>query len=80
MKWCRAVIDNCSTPDVVTCDYDEGGRIRTYLWLYQCDYVVILEKVVRRGKEVALMLVTAFPLEGKSRRRAMQRKYENRLA
>jgi hypothetical protein len=62
-------------------DYAEGsGKVRTYLWLYQCDYVVILEKVVRRGKSLAFMLLTAFPLDGASRRRAMQRKYENRVS
>jgi hypothetical protein len=81
LKWCRAVIDNCSAPDVIVFDYAERrGRVRTYLWLYQCDYVVILEKVVRRGKPLAFMLLTAFPLDGKSRRRAMQKKYENRVS
>ena len=81
LKWCRAVIDNCSTSDVMAFDYAEGsGKVRTYLWLYQCDYVVILEKVVRRGKALAFMLLTAFPLDGASRRRAMQRKYENRVS
>lgn len=77
--WCRAVIDNSDQADVLVFDYEEGhGKVRTYLWGHQFDYVVILEKRLKKGKAVAYSLVTAFCLDGPSRRRDMQRKYDYR--
>lgn len=79
LTWCRAVIGNSNDAEVLVFDYEEGsGRIRTYLWVHQHDYVVILEKVVRKKKAIAYLLVTAFCLDGPSRRQAMQKKYDNR--
>jgi hypothetical protein len=79
LRWCRATIDNAASPDVLMFDYEEGnGRIRTYLWVRDADYVVILEKREKNGKVVAYSLVTAFPLDGPSRRKDMRRKYDNR--
>ncbi len=79
LGWCRAVIDNSDEADVLVFDYEEGnGRVRTYLWGHQFDYVVILEKVIRRGRDIAYSLVTAFNLDGPSSRRRLQKKYDNR--
>jgi len=73
------VLVNSHKADVLVFDYEEAnGRVRTYLWGHQFDYVVILEKVVRRGKEVAFSLVTAFNLDGPSSSRRLQKKYDNR--
>jgi hypothetical protein len=58
---------------------ESGNKVRTYLWLEVSDCVVILEKTTRRGKDVAYFLVTAFHLDGASRRKAMRRKYDNRV-
>lgn len=80
LAWCRATIDHCGEAEVLAFDYLEGdGRVRTYLWVKDADYVVILGKVIRKRKVVAYMLVTAFFLDGPSRRRTMQKKYDNRL-
>lgn len=80
LRWCRATIDHEAEPDVLVFDYLEGnGKTRTYLWVHQCDYVVILERALRKGKHVAYSLVTAFYLDGPSRRDSMQRKYDNRI-
>lgn len=80
LAWCRATIDHCGESEVQLFDYREGdGKVRTYLWVTDADYVVILEKKFRRKKLVAYLLVTAFCLDGPSRRRAMQRKYDNRI-
>ncbi len=79
LAWCRAVLVNSQRADVLVFDYEEAnGRVRTYLWGHHFDYVVILEKVVRRGKEVAFSLVTAFNLDGPSSSRRLQKKYDNR--
>jgi hypothetical protein len=40
--------------------------------------VVILEKLSRKGRDIAYSLITAFCLDGPSRRRAMQQKYDSR--
>ncbi len=79
LRWCRATVDNASKPDVLVFDYLEAsGKVRTYLWIEQCDYVVILERVVRKGKAIAHLLITAYSLDGPSRRRAMRQKYDSR--
>ena len=80
LRWCRALIDGSASPDVLVFDYLEGkGKVRTYLWGHGFDYVVVLEKRVKQRKAVAYSLVTAFCLDGPSRRRAMQRKYDGRI-
>lgn len=79
LRCCRATIDNAASADVLAFDYEEGnGKTRTYLWVKEADYVVILEKREKNGKVIAYSLVTAFALDGPSRRKDMQRKYDNR--
>jgi hypothetical protein len=80
LRWCRATIDHSAQPDVLVFDYLEGnGKVRTYLWVHEHDYVVILEKVIRKGKCIAFFLVTAFLLDRPSRVRAMEKKYKNQI-
>ena len=51
LAWCRATIDHCGEAEVLVFDYLEGnGKVRTYLWVKDCDYVVILEKASRRRR------------------------------
>ena len=81
LRWCRATIDHNQPPDILVFDYEEGnGKIRRYLWVHECDYLVVLEKQSRSGKDRAYSLVTAFSFENKvSYRKSTQRKYENRV-
>jgi hypothetical protein len=80
LGWCRAIIDHCYEAEVLNFDYLEGdGKIGTYLWLRDFDYVVILEKKPTRSYGDVYWLVTAYVLDGPDRRRAMQRKYDNRI-
>lgn len=79
LRWCRATIDNANPPDVLVFDYEEGnGKIRRYLWLHECDYLVVLEKRARGGVDRAYSLVTAFFLDGPASKRRIQKKYDNR--
>ena len=79
LAWARAVIDNAHTDDVAAFEYEESrGRVRTYLWVKSGDYVVILEKKSRSQRDI-YFLTTAFSLDGPSRRRAMEKKFQNRL-
>ena len=78
LAWARAVLDHAERDEVVAFEYEESrGRVRTYLWVKDADYVVILEKQ-SRGQRDIYFLMTAFSLDGPSRRRAMEKKYQNR--
>ena len=80
LPWCGPTISNSHDGEVMVWDCIEGsGRLRTYIWLQYWDYVVILEKRQQRVGEVAF-LITAFYVDGDSKRRDLQRKYEKRIA
>ena len=79
LPWCSPTIQNCGDSSVRVWDYeDRQDRIRTYVWLETHDYVVVLEKKTRKLPHV-MFLVTAFNLDGESRRRAMKKKYDKRI-
>jgi hypothetical protein len=79
LPWCGPTITNSTHEAVKVWDYMEGkrGRLRTYVWLENLDYVVILERQKTRKGQIA-HLVTAFYVEGSSGRRNLGKKYENR--
>jgi len=80
LPWCSPTIQNSGDPLVKVWDYEEGrDRIRTYVWLEKQDYVVILEKKMRKLPHV-MFLVTAFNLDGESTRKKMRKKYDKRIA
>ena len=79
ISWCAPSIKNFKDQAIKAWDYEESKkRIRTYLWLEEFDYVVILEQREQRGQEI-VFLITAFHVDGESTRRGLRRKYENRL-
>ncbi len=78
LPWCGPTISYCADAAVKMWDYMEGkGRPRTYLWLEELNYVVVLEKRTQKGQTVAF-LITAFHVDGDSTRRGLRRKYEQR--
>jgi len=80
LPWCRPTLVNSRELELKVWDYREaGGRLRTYVWLRDWAYVVILEKKMQRCGEVAF-LITAFYVDGDSKRKDLQRKYERRSA
>jgi hypothetical protein len=75
LAWVAALIMHSTDPSVKCWEYLEAsGRVRIYIWLEDLDYVVILEK-----QNTVARLVTAFYVDGNSKRRGLTRKYENRL-
>ena len=79
LPWCAPTISNSKEPDVLVWDYKESTRrIRTYLWIKDYDYVIILEKKFMRKGEIAF-LVTAFHVGGDFKRRDLSEKYQKRL-
>lgn len=74
LAWCRAIIRNCADPAVKRWRYRAGsGQIRVYLWLEAHNYVVVLEP-----RRAVYVLVSAHHIDGDSRRRNLQRKYDRR--
>jgi|GEM_PF-337787 len=74
MPWINPVVSRTgSAPEILVWDYEEGdGRIKTYLWLKACDFVVIFKKL-RSGRR---LLVTSFYVDNKYTRNNFQKKYD----
>lgn len=80
LPWCKPTMVNSNAPEVRVWSYEEAkGKIRTYLWLENWDYVVVLEKRQLRGGRNIAFLITAYYVEGESTRRSLRRKYESRI-
>ena len=80
LPWCRPTIEHCSDPEVRIWDYREGnGRIRTYVWLQNYDYVVVLEKRSLRGGRSIAFLITAFYVSGGQSRSGLAKKYQRKV-
>jgi hypothetical protein len=80
LPWCKPTIVNSFRAEVTVWDYQEAsGRIRTYLWLKDWDYVVVLEKTKLCGGRDIAFLITAFYVSGNQTRRTLQRKFEARV-
>lgn len=78
LPWCGPTISHSDDDPVKVWDYREaGGRLRTYLWLEDWDYVIVLEKRSQRKGEIAF-LVTAYHVDGDSVRRSLRTKYSKR--
>ena len=79
IAWVRAIIENVTDPAIKIWDYKEGnGKIRTYIWLEDYDYVVVLEKKSRKQNIYFYFLVTAFYIDGNSTQRKLHNKYDKR--
>jgi hypothetical protein len=54
-----------------------GIAVRTYVWLKDHDYVVVLERQ-QKNKGDVFMLITSFYLDFEAKRRDLQSRYERR--
>jgi hypothetical protein len=80
LPWCAPTINNALGELPLVWDYEEGdGKVRTYIWLQQFDYVVIVQKehVVDEG-DIA-RLITAYCTNEDWGRRKLDKKYNNRI-
>ncbi|GAB4175165.1 MAG: hypothetical protein Fur005_37090 [Roseiflexaceae bacterium] len=78
LPWCAVILHHAHDPAVKFWRYKEGsGVIRTYAWLEEGDYVVVLEPKQKQIGLVAFM-ITAYHVDGSSRRRNLQQRYEKR--
>jgi hypothetical protein len=75
LPWCKPIIENVSDREVLCWNYlEDNNRIRTYLWLKDYDYIVILEK-----RKYSYILITAFWVDGPGSVRNYEGKYAKRL-
>jgi hypothetical protein len=80
LPWCGPTISNADDIAVKVWAYREKNRrLRTYLWLEDWDYTIVLEKRNFRIGDV-YFLITAFYVDGQSRRNNLQKKYKKRIA
>jgi hypothetical protein len=77
LTWIRPIIEHPDDASVRCFDRVEGrGKVRTYLWLFEWDFVVVLEKQDRGSRKIA-RLITAYCVEGEWSRRRLQQKYDS---
>jgi len=77
LPWVRPMLDQPDQPEILDWDHEEGdGAIKTYVWLKDHDFVVIMKKM-RNGSR---RLITSFWIEYDNTRRKMQRKYDRRIS
>lgn len=81
LPWARPIIDHEAAVEMLTWDFDQdtnrGTTVRTYVWLKDHDYVVILERQPKQKGDI-FMLVTSFFVNFESKRRDLQSRYERR--
>lgn len=69
LPWCGPVIANSGDICLRVFSYPSTrGRIRYYVWLWEYDYVVVLEP---REKDNLVFLVTAYHVDGEQTRRKL---------
>jgi hypothetical protein len=81
LPWARPIIEHESDPCVQVWDFDEatkrGNKLRTYVWLKDWDYVVILERQAKDKGDI-FMLITSFHLDHAGKRHDLESRYARR--
>lgn len=81
LPWARPIIEHYSEPVIQTWDFDadtkNGPVVRTYIWLKDHDYVVILERQTKNLGDI-YMLITSFFVDSEYTRRDLESRYERR--
>ncbi|WP_293652838.1 hypothetical protein [Thiolapillus sp.] len=76
LPWVRPMLDLPEKPEVLAWDHQEGdGTIKTYVWLEDDDFVVIMKKYPDGRRR----LITSFWVEYRNTRRKLRKKYERRI-
>lgn len=79
LPWFAPMIRHAEEGPVLTWDYLEAhGRVNTYVWLEDSDYVVVLQRRAQRKGDI-YFLATAYHVDGDSTRAKLKKKYEERV-
>jgi hypothetical protein len=82
LPWAKPIIEHETAGEILAWDFDEAAKrggtvVRTYVWLKDYDYVVILERQ-KKDKGDIFLLITSFLLDCEGKRRDLQSRYERR--
>jgi len=74
IKWVKSIILNHNHSEIKLFYYlEDNGKIRLYLWAYNYDFVVILQKLGNGSS----YLVTSFYIDNQKKRDKFQKKFED---
>ncbi len=74
LPWLRPTLQHSGELEVTVWNYmEKGTRLRTYVWLQTLDYCIVLEPR-DLGTERVAFIITAYHVDGASRRRNLKRK------
>jgi hypothetical protein len=81
LRWGRPAIEHETEPELLVWDFDDetprGKIVRTYLWLKELDYAVILERQAKEKGDV-FMLITTFLVDVPAKRVDLESRYQRR--
>jgi hypothetical protein len=76
LSWVKPLIENPNESEILTWNYKEGdGVIKTYVWLKDYDFVVIMKKY----QDGSRRLVTSFYVDSDYTYKDFERKYRDRI-
>lgn len=76
LPWVKPIIEHSQDSMILSWDYCEGdGTIKTYVWLKEHDFVVIMKKYKNNSRR----LITSFCVDKEYKRIDFERKYKSRL-
>lgn len=78
LPWCGPSLNNSNDPIIKKWDIFEEGEMRTYVWLVEFDYVIILKQRNQRIGPVRF-LKTAYYVSGSSTKNKLMDKYSRRI-
>ena len=82
MPWTKPVIDHDTDNTVLSWNFEDetkrGTAIRTYIWLKEFEFVVILQRQQKRFGDI-FMLITSFYVDAASKQKDLERRYERRI-
>lgn len=74
IKWIKPIIENFLSQNIkLFYYYEDNGKIRLYLWAFQNDFVVILQKL----GNISSYLVTSFYIDNQKKRDIFEKKYND---
>ncbi|MBN1904884.1 MAG: hypothetical protein JW927_07285 [Deltaproteobacteria bacterium] len=76
LPWIRALIEQAGDTEILAWDYEEEDlTIKTYLWLKDNDFAVIMKKFPNGVQR----LITSFYIDKSYKRQDLERKYAKRI-
>jgi len=82
LPWSKPAIAHASMPEVLVWDFEQETRrgmvVRSYVWLKNHNFVVILERQEKRRGDI-FMLITSFYVDHEGKRIDLASRYERRI-